>query len=115
MKKIWIATFLTFLFVLTFAAISAAHPPKAVNLSWGDGALTVKVDHAVNDPQKHYVYKIVVYVDNQVATQKDYASQPDAAGLTDRFSLPSVKSGSTVKAEAFCVIMGSATGSIKIP
>ena len=109
------AVFFVLCTILLSATLAGAHPPKSVNLSWDNGTLTVKVEHSVNDPQKHYIYKIVVYVDNQVAAQKDYTSQPDAAGLTDRFALPSVKSGANVKAEAFCVIMGSTTGSITIP
>ena len=92
-----------------------AHPPKSVSLKLQGSALTVNVEHGVNDPQKHYVYRIIVYVNDKVAAQKEYTSQPNAQGLSDTFNLGSVPAGANVKAEAFCVIMGSTTGSMKAP
>ena len=113
-KKILLAVFAVVLWGLATAAF--AHPPKAVNLAWNsNGTLTVTVDHPVNDPQKHYINKIIVYVDDKIVTQKEYQSQASATGFTDTFQLGALSPGTKIKAEAFCIIMGSSTGSITVP
>ncbi len=116
MKK-WLIlfAFVTCLFLLSIAP-AGAHPPKSVALSWNpSGALGVNVSHSVNDPAKHYVYRIVVYVNNNVAAQKEYNAQPNGDGLSDSFSLGALASGTNIKVEAFCVIMGSTSGSLTVP
>lgn len=113
-KKLCLAISLVCL--LGFATVSFAHPPKDVNLTWNpDGNLTVAVTHSVNDPQKHYVNKVIVYVNDKVAAQKEYTSQQSADGLTDSFSLGTLPSGTKINVEVSCIIMGSATGSIVTP
>lgn len=113
-RKILLAVFT--LALLCVAAVAFAHPPKAVNLSWNpNGTLTVTVDHPVNDPQKHYINKVIVYVNDKIATQKEYQTQASAEGFTDTFQLGTQPSGTKLKAEAFCIIMGSGTGSITVP
>lgn len=102
---------------LTFLVGQAAHahPPKSVSLSLQGSTLTVKVEHGVNDPKKHYVYRIIVYVNDKVAAQKEYTAQQSPQSLSDTFSLANAPAGANIKAEAFCVIMGSTTGSMKAP
>jgi desulfoferrodoxin (superoxide reductase-like protein) len=102
--------------LLVFEQASAAHPPKAISLAWNpNGSLTVNVDHSVNDPQKHYINKIIVYANDKVVAQKDYSSQTSADGLTDVFNLGTQPGGTTIKVEAYCVIMGSVAASITVP
>jgi hypothetical protein len=104
------------LLLAALAQAATAHPPKSVSLSWNPvGILTVKVDHSVNDPQKHYVNKIVVYVNDKMVAQKEYSSQTDENGQMDEFSLGAIPSGANIKVEALCVIMGSAAGAITLP
>jgi hypothetical protein len=113
-KAVLLITAVMFVFLASGTALS--HPPKEVNLQWNDaGTLVVKVVHGVDDPIKHYVYRITVYVDNKVVETRDYKSQTDAGGMTDTFSIGSLRSETNLKAEAFCVIMGSATGSMVVP
>ena len=115
MKKLSVLLFSVVCFIVS-AGSAFAHPPKSVTLSWNpSGALGVNVSHSVNDPVKHYVYRIIVYVNNNRVAQKEYNSQPNGDGLTDTFSLGALPSGTTIKAEAFCVIMGSTTGSLTVP
>jgi hypothetical protein len=103
------------LMILT-AGLAAAHPPKGVRLSWDTaGELTVTVEHSVDNPEKHYVSRIVVYAGNKVAASKDYSSQSGAGGMSDVFPLGAMPSGTVLKAEAWCVIMGSASGSVVVP
>jgi hypothetical protein len=102
--------------LIAFAKVSDAHPPKLVSLAWNpSGSLTVNVDHYVNDPQKHYISKIIVYVNDKIAAQKEYSSQTSGNGLTDVFNLGTQPGGTTIKVEAYCLIMGSVTGSIVVP
>lgn len=115
MRKATIATAISIFLLFGSIALAHAHPPKSVQLSWNAGTLGVNISHSVNDPNKHYVYRVIVYVNNDVVTQKEYKSQPNGAGLTDSFSLGQLKSGTNIKVEAFCVIMGSTTGSITVP
>jgi len=94
-----------------------AHPPKSVTLSLDapSGRLTVQVAHGVNDPAKHHVQRISVFVGGKLAAQKEYPSQTDVNGMTDTFSVGSVPKGTVIRAEATCNIMGSATGELIAP
>jgi desulfoferrodoxin (superoxide reductase-like protein) len=104
------------LLVLVPATMVSAHPPKSVSLQWGTGGnLTVSVVHAVNDPAKHYIHKIVIYINDMIAGQKEYKSQQTPEGFSDTFLLGAKPSGTKIKAEAFCLIMGSAEGSVIVP
>ena len=94
-----------------------AHPPKSVTLSLDapSGRLTVQVVHGVNDPVKHHVQRISVFVGGKLAAQKEYPSQTDVNGMTDTFSVGSVPKGTKIRVEATCNIMGSATGELISP
>ena len=116
MKKINMAFLWAMLFGVLLASAASAHPPKGVSLSWSpDGRLAVNVDHSVNDPQKHYINKIIVYVNDSIAVQKEYTSQNSGAGQSDVLVLGTLPSGTNIKVEAFCVIMGSASGAMAVP
>jgi hypothetical protein len=107
---------LVFLFLAAIAGAAYPHPPKEVILNWNpQGELTVRVIHGVDDPGKHFIFKITVYVDNKMAATREYKSQTDADGLTDTFSLGALPGGTNLKAEASCIIMGTATGSAIVP
>jgi hypothetical protein len=116
-KRIFFAFALVVVLLGSVARTTAyAHPPKSVELGLNaDGSLTVMVGHGVNDPGKHYIYKIVVYVNDTVAVQREYKSQTSAEGMTDTFAIGSKPSGTRIKAEAFCIIMGSLVGTVTIP
>ena len=93
-----------------------AHPPKSVVLSLdGAGQLTVQVSHGVNDPAKHYVSRISVFVGGKLVAQKEYTSQSGGEGMTDTFTLGPVPKGTPVRVEATCNIMGTATGETAAP
>jgi desulfoferrodoxin (superoxide reductase-like protein) len=116
MKKLNMALLCAVLFLAAAAATASAHPPKSVSLSWNpNGRLAVNVDHSVNDPQKHYINKIIVYVNDKIVAQKEYSSQSSDAGQSDTFELGALPGGTNIKAEAFCVIMGSASGTTTVP
>jgi desulfoferrodoxin (superoxide reductase-like protein) len=116
MRKLKFAVCLALLIASALATAASAQPPREVSLSIGsDGLLTVKVDHSVNDPQKHFINRIMVYVNDKIAAQREYSSQSSAASHEDTFQLGAQPTGATIKVEAYCVIMGSASASIKVP
>jgi hypothetical protein len=84
-------------------------------MSVDGGVLSVNAAHSVDNPDKHYIYRITIYRDNKIMVSKDYKSQPSADGLSDTFDIGASPQGSVIKAEAFCVIMGSASGSMTVP
>jgi hypothetical protein len=114
-KRLSVGMFILFLAVMVFSGTAFSHPPKNVALSLNGGVLSVNVSHSVDNPDKHYIYKIIIYKDNKIAVSREYNSQPDADGLSDTFDIGDSQPGSVIKAEAFCVIMGSASGSITVP
>lgn len=102
--------------MLGLTGTAFAHPPKSLNLSWNpNGTLTVTVDHSVNDPQKHFINKITIYVNDKIVINKEYQAQENESGFTATFPIGTQPSGTIVKAEAFCIIMGSNTGSLTVP
>jgi len=102
--------------LMALPSSSAAHPPKGVSLNWNPaGELTVNAAHSVDNPEKHYIYRITIYADNKMVATKDYQAQTNAEGMTDTFPLGILPGGTNLKAEVFCVIMGNAAGSIVVP
>jgi desulfoferrodoxin (superoxide reductase-like protein) len=114
-KRLSAGIFISFLMVMVFSGTAFSHPPKNVALSLNGGVLTVNVSHSVDNPDKHYIYRIIIYRDNQIVASKEYTSQPSTDGMSDTFDIGASQPGSVIKAEAFCVIMGSASGSITVP
>ncbi|MDR1579732.1 MAG: hypothetical protein LBS35_05195 [Synergistaceae bacterium] len=106
---------IVFLTIMVFSDTAFSHPPKNVSLSLNGGVLTVNVSHSVDNPDKHYIYRITIYRDNNIVISKDYTSQSGADGLSDTFDIGASPQGSVIKVEAFCVIMGSASGSMTVP
>jgi hypothetical protein len=114
-QKKWLCL-LTVVFLMASRTVVLAHPPKEVSLGWNpSGVLTLNVAHSVDNPEKHYIYKVVVYADNKMIATKDYKAQTSADGLADAFSLGALSGGTNLKVEVFCVIMGSALGSMVVP
>ena len=112
-KRIFVSALLS---LMLFASSALAHPPKDVSLGWdASGVLTVKAEHKVEDPGKHYISKVIVFVNDKIAAQKEYSSQQSADGFSDTFSLGAQQPGTKISAEVFCVIMGSKSASIVTP
>lgn len=92
-----------------------AHPPRSVVITLTeDGKVGVTVDHNVSDSAKHYIYRILLFANNSVVAQREFSSQPVGDSLTEYFDIGQVAHGTLLSAEAFCVIMGSASGSYRV-
>jgi hypothetical protein len=109
-------SFAAVILIAFYSETAFAHPPKEVRLDLRPGGeLTVSVAHTVDDPGKHYINRIVIYANNAIIATKEYQGQNGTDGLTDTFSIGEMSPGVNLKAEAFCVIMGSTTGSMVVP
>jgi hypothetical protein len=116
MKSLKALFWMMFVFAILFPKTVSAHPPKEIRLDLRPGGeLVVYAAHTVDDPQKHYIYRITVYANNDILVTREYKSQNGMDGLTVTFSVGTLPSGTNLKAEAFCVIMGSAAGSMTVP
>lgn len=103
---------------LTLCPISAhAHPPKITDTSWDANShtLTVKAQHTVSDPAKHYVMALVVLDSKgQTLVTKQYTKQSSAQIFSDAVQLKSTLPGDTVKIRLLCNIMGAAETSVTL-
>jgi hypothetical protein len=103
------------LLCLPFAS-AKAHPPSQIDPSYNVQTKIVSADikHNVSDPQKHYINKVVVYLNKKVIAEKKYTNQ---VSMTDQLfeSLPlDLKAGDIIKIKATCNILGSKTVKLKI-
>ena len=116
MKKTLIYA-ITALLILVSAGSSFAHPPKNANAVWDKASetLTVTAEHSVNDPIKHYILTLTVFEGNKQLLLKQYDKQGDPGGFSDRVILKGLKSGSHVRVQLVCNIMGSTESEITIP
>lgn len=114
-KWVGVGIFVSFLIAMVFSRPAFSHPPKNIEMSLNGGILSVNVSHSVDNPDKHYIYRVTIYRDNKILVSKDYKSQLNNDVLSDTFDIGPSPRGSVIKAEAFCVIMGSASASMTIP
>jgi hypothetical protein len=114
MKKTRRATIIGMLFFVlsflwaVFPMNANAHPPASVELTYYQDKqiLEVKITHVSSSPDKHYVKKVVIKKNGEVAGGGDYTSQPDKEVFTYAYKL-SVAPGDLLEVGAQCSIFGS--------
>jgi hypothetical protein len=116
MKKFLIYV-IAMVLIVASAGTVFAHPPKNASIAWDKAleTLTVTADHNVNDPAKHYVLTLTVFEGNKQLLLKQYDKQNSPVGFSDSVMLQGLKSGSVVRVQLVCNIMGSTEAEIKIP
>jgi len=111
----------TILAILSFLALAgnpaAAHPPKEITVSWdaSSDTLTVNALHSVNDPAKHYILVMSIIEGDSQLVMKQYTKQDSAEGFSDSVILKGLKSGTKLRIQLACNIMGSKEVEFKIP
>lgn len=115
-KRAVVVLALTFVLAL-FAVAASAHPPKNLSASWDAAGkkLTVTAEHSVNDASKHFVLGLTIFEGNKQILQKQYTSQSSAGGFSDSFVLQRMPSGTKIRIQVVCNIMGSAEMEYVIP
>jgi len=103
---------------LTLCPLSAlAHPPKAPDTVWSAAThtLTVKSQHVVSDPAKHYVMALVVLNSKgETLVTKQYTKQASAQSFSDTVQVKGILSGDSVKIRLICNIMGASETSVTL-
>jgi len=113
MKRSFLVVFLLSSFLLN------AHPPRSIDVSY-DGAkaaLSVKAWHNVDDPEHHFIKRIVVLLGDETIAEKTYERQQSNEFQEEIFSFSAkpLQKGDAVKVRAFCSLFGKKTVDLKWP
>ena len=97
-------------------ASAMAHPPSKIEPSYNSVTKVVSADikHNVSNPAKHYIKRVVVYLNDKVVAEKNYTSQVSKTDQLFESAPLDLKAGDTIKIKATCNIMGSKTVKLKI-
>ncbi|MFX0107650.1 MAG: hypothetical protein ACFE7R_05165 [Candidatus Hodarchaeota archaeon] len=103
------------LVLLPQSMMASAHNPGGVSLEYDSGTdtLTVTVSHSVDDPNTHYIYRIVVEKNSIEVASRDYTSQDSTSGTSDAFTLAAID-GDVLEATAYCSISGQNSAQITV-
>jgi len=120
--KVILLNRLVFVFVLSLLSLLvvssflvSAHSPSNMDLSYNATSkeLGVSLSHQVSDPNSHYVFNVVVYINNVVTINQNYSSQPGSS-FDYQFNVVNVSDGDVIKVTALCNLGGSITEQITI-
>jgi desulfoferrodoxin (superoxide reductase-like protein) len=100
--------------VLTYPAVTQAHAPKDLALTYDNQSqnLQVKITHETSW-KSHYVGKVVVKKNDKVVETYEYTSQPDPKEFTYTYKVEAA-SGDVIEVTAACNIFGSKKATITI-
>ena len=117
MKKKTITAFVCAIILVVAAAVAFAHPPKAISAAWdaSNQMLNISAEHSVNDPAKHYVLNMTIFQGGKQLLQKQYTSQATAQKFQDSVALKGMSSGTKIRIQVVCNIMGSTETEFTIP
>jgi peroxiredoxin Q/BCP len=98
------------------ATAGFAHPPKEPTLSYAPetGTLTVGLVHAVSNPNKHYIKRVEIFVNDQSVVDKAYTSQPSEKEWSLTFEVGALKAGDKIKVKATCSVFGSNSATLEL-
>lgn len=116
MKKI-IVSFITMTVIFVSATVALAHPPKNIIVTWDKAQETLQVsaEHTVNDASKHYVLSMTILDGNNQLLIKQYTKQDSLNKFSDSVVLKGMKTGTKLRVQLVCNIMGSTEKSYLIP
>jgi desulfoferrodoxin (superoxide reductase-like protein) len=110
MRKIII---LAIVLCFAFSVPAFAHPPQNVSVAIVDKDLEVSISHPVKDLKQHYIYKIIVKINDQVSKEELFTSQPDN-DFKVIIPLPEFKIGDVISASAYCNKGGEKTATLTV-
>jgi desulfoferrodoxin (superoxide reductase-like protein) len=76
--------------------------------------LTIKVLHQVKDPADHFIRRIGIKTNDNVAVSIDYTRQTDKEGLDEAFTFSKICEGSKISVKATCNKFGMIERSFEI-
>ncbi len=91
-----------------FASLSQAHSPSniIIDYNFDTKILTVTVNHAVSDPDTHYINQIDVWINDVFNTTEYYVRQFETTYQIDTFNI-TASHGDLIKIKAHCNVSGS--------
>ena len=102
MKRLMLcAVIMLFVFSSVFA-----HSPKSIDIIVAGKNISVSISHPVSNPQKHYVKKVEVILNNQKIIEQTFSVQ-EGNSQEVIYHIPSLKISDTITVKAFCNAGGS--------
>lgn len=86
-----------------------AHPPSKIEASVDGEMVNVTIMHNVKDRANHYIYKVVVTLNDKEIIDKRETRQLDDEKQVEVFEIPGLKAGDKLTVEATCNKYGSKT------
>jgi len=101
--------------VLTYPAVSQAHAPLDVFLTYDsqNQNLQVKITHKT-PWMSHYLKKVILKKNDTVLETFEYTSQPDPNEFTYTYKVEAAP-GDVIEVTASCSIFGSKTATLTVP
>ena len=100
--------------ILTYPAVSEAHPPSDVVLTYDSPSQSLQVKITHKSPwTSHYIKKVIVKK-NETVEEHEYTGQPDQNEFTYTYKLATVP-GDVIEVTAICNIFGSKKATLTIP
>ncbi len=111
MKK----AYLSFFVLLVLPLALKADPAKKVNLTYNEVTKRLKIEaiHPVNNPDKHYIDQIVIYLDGKDVKVLDLKKQSDKKAEIIEVELPQIVAGCEITVKTRCNEFGTKKGTLK--
>ena len=114
MRKI---VLLILFFGLIIASANAyAHPPSEVNIEYSEELrmISIVIVHPVSNPEKHFINKIIVWLNEEEIIQHKISAQDDNKYQSAAYTIPDAKVGDIIALEAYCNVSGKLKEEIKV-
>jgi desulfoferrodoxin (superoxide reductase-like protein) len=108
--------FLILSFVFVGVSSVFAHPPTDIKISFDNKTKILKAEiiHPVSNPQKHYIYKVDVSINDKEVISQTMKLQADNNAQTVQYLLPDVAAGDKVSVEGYCNLSGKLEKEMKV-
>lgn len=96
--------FAAFVCVLCIVPCALAHQPVQIDIVYDSSGniLAAAVTHPVDDPEHHYIDKIVVTLNAKEIITHEVSRQDNGNTLTVTYRIPDAKAGDSITVDAYC-------------
>lgn len=103
------------LVLLVLPLVVKADPAKKVNLTYNDVTKKLKIEaiHPVNNPDKHYIDQIIIYVNDKEVRVMDLKKQSDKKAEIVEVEVPQIVNGCEIIVKTRCNEFGTKKGTLK--
>jgi desulfoferrodoxin (superoxide reductase-like protein) len=107
---------LLFLGLLVLTRPISAHPPSEIELEFNpfEYTLSVIIHHAVNDPGKHYIYKVSVELNGEEIIKQKFKYQYNEDAQLALYQIHDAREGDEITVTAYCSISGKKEATIVV-